>query len=183
MPSREYRDPSGTVWQVFEVNRLNHRPDTVRPALTSGWLAFLSPNEKRRLPQYPAGWTAMADHELQGLLEAAFVAPTPRYPVPRAGASRAAPIAVAVQSGTTSSGVVEARRPEPPPAPVTGTLGTMGIDGLVRAHARQARQDGVAVIAGMMGVKRALTQAGEDVSLETLRQLRKVFIDEFYFSR
>lgn len=170
---------------MFEVHRLNHRPNTVRPSLTSGWLAFVSVREKRRLPQYPARWAEMSDTELQGLLEAAFLAPAPRYPVRRSSVADPAPVSPAVVSGATTSTVSGEVMPVPVPAraTVTGTLGHGGVDSLVRAHARKARQDGVAVITGMLGVKHALREAGEDASRETLRLLRKVFIDEFYFSQ
>jgi len=168
---------------VFEVHRLNHRPNTVRPSLTSGWLAFVSVQEKRRLPQYPARWAEMTDKELQGLLDAAFLAPAPRYPVRGTGAADSTSVSPAVASGATTSTDNGEGLPVPLLASVSGTLGHGGVDSLVRAHARRARQDGVAVIAGMLGVKRALRDAGEDASRETLRLLRKVFIDEFYFSR
>ena len=182
MPTREYRDPTGRVWEVFEVHRLGHRPNAVRPALKSGWLAFVSAGEKRRLPEYPDGWTEMSDPEIQALLDAAFLAPEARYPVMRPGAAGPPPLPRTVSSVATPA-ITGDGLPVPPPPTMTGTLGTTGIDVLVRAHARQARQDGLPVIQGMVGVKRALREAGEDFSPERLRQLRKVFIDEFYFSR
>ena len=74
------------------------------------------------------------------------------------------------------------RLPVPPPPTRSGTLGTVGIESLVRLHARQARESGVTVIEGMIGVKRALGESGEDVSRDTLKLLRSVFVDEFYFS-
>lgn len=214
MPSREYRDPSGVVWDVFEVHRLNNRKGAVRPALSEGWLAFVSAGQKRRLPQYPPDWLQLTDDELYELLSASFQAPDPLYPVPgRRGQLRSAPdgrdtpqpgdrrkrsreippslptgaapappesqpTVTAVSAPPAAAGL---GLPVPPPATVSGTLGAVRIETLVREHARQARIDGVAVIAGMIGVKRALAGAGEDVTPATLTLLRKVFVDEFYF--
>jgi hypothetical protein len=182
MPSRAYRDPSGTEWDVFEVHRLAGRSESVRPALAGGWLAFVSAEEKRRLPRYPADWMQRSDDELQELLREAFVAPDAIYPglagggrgpSPESGDSRVAARPPQIDGGL----------PVPPPTTVTGRLGTAGIDALVRQHARDARRSGTAVIEGMIAVKRALGDAGEDVSPEVLRQLRKAFVDEFYFAR
>ena len=70
----------------------------------------------------------------------------------------------------------------PPRAPA-GPLDAAEVEALVREHARQARRDGTTVIEGMLGVKRALGEARAEVSPSALRELRKVFVDEFYFAR
>lgn len=213
MPTRQYRDASGTDWEIFEVHRLNQRPNSVRPALAGGWLAFVSDHEKRRLPSYPSDWMDRADDELQELLAAAFVAVdaipsserssgpissplgeesqravdrrrrprvTPQDSAGIPGGGLPGPTSITLAAGTTAplGGL-----PISQPQTVTGTLGSAGIEALVRAHARQSRQDGVAVIQAMIGIKRALAHAGEDASPETLALLRKVFVDEFYFAR
>jgi hypothetical protein len=186
MPSREYRDPSGTLWDVFEVHRINHRPNAVRPALSSGWLAFVSPAEKRRLPEYPADWVHRSDDELEELRLAAFLAPHPIYPVSRAG-DASPPRA---EGRRSPRGSTEPRRSVAESSEVgsssvltnaTPRLGSAGVEALVRSHARQARKNGVAVIEGMLGVKRALSDAGEESSPEVLKQLRKLFVEEFFF--
>ena len=216
MPTRQYRDPGGTEWEVFEVHRLNDRPNSVRPALSSGWLAFVSAGEKRRLPQYPAGWMELPDSELEDLLVKAFLAPDPAFLASRTGGERAAPergdiprhvdrrrqprppsppldIPRAAATELSSAPAVTttvnmpppaigAGLPVPPPSTTSSTLGVVGVEDLVRIHARQARTDGATVIQGMIGVKRALGESGEDVSPNTLKKLRKVFVDEFYFS-
>ena len=215
MPTRQYRDPSGILWEVFEVNRLNDRPNSVRPALSSGWLAFVSTNEKRRMPDYPPDWQELGEDELHELLLVAIVAVDPttstgrqsgRIQLPREAQAEAerfverrrrprpassAPSAIPqAPSPGTEGGVTLANTmspttgglPVPAPATVSSTLGAVGIEQLVRTHARQARRDGVAVIEGMIGVKRALTEAGENVSADVIKLLRKVFVDEFYFS-
>ena len=195
MPSREYQDPSGILWEVFEVHRLNDRPGTVRPALSTGWLAFSSPAEKRRLPQYPADWMQLPDGELHALLRAAFLATDPISPVPPAGGDGPS----AERKDYPLHGerrrrprLTESAAPGDPPtvvpdAPLAVTSSPspepVDIDDLVRAHARQARKNRVAVIEGMIGVKRALSEAGADITPETLKRLRKVFVDEFYFAR
>ena len=62
-------------------------------------------------------------------------------------------------------------------------IGRRGTDELIRAHARQAGENGTSVIEGMIEVKRALREAGEDVSPHAIKLHRKVFVDEFYFSQ
>jgi hypothetical protein len=186
MPSREYRDPSGTLWDVFEVHRINHRPNTVRPALSSGWLAFVSPAEKRRLPEYPTDWVHRTDDELEELRLAAFLAPHPIYPVSGAGdasPSRAERRRSPRRSTEPRSSVAESSDVGSSTVPTGATLrlGSAGVEALVRSHAREARKNGVAVIEGMLGVKRALSDAGEESTPEVLKQLRKVFVDEFFF--
>ena len=222
MPSREYRDPSGIQWDVFEVHRLTDRRDAVRPALASGWLAFVSAGEKRRLPKYPADWMQCSDDELLELLREAFLAPEPIRPVETVGGeapavvpgesfraidrrkrpritldSSSAPLrpvlspdvrpattaTTSTTATTTTFGApVGGALPVPPASTVAGGLGAAGIDALVRDHARQARRSGTAVIQGMIAVKRALADTGEDVSPDVLKQLRKVFVNEFYFN-
>lgn len=212
MPTRQYRDSSGTDWEVFEVHRLDDRPNSVRPALSSGWLAFVREGEKRRLAEYPADWIALGNDELQELLNAAFVAydarrtrpnrsgsvpparsdEAPRYlerrkqPRPTARASRPiSPAETGVLPGDRATSpspapAIAGGLPVPPTETATGTLGRLGVDELVRNHARQARRDSKSVIQGMIGVKRALAEAGEDVSPEALKGRRKDFVEEFF---
>lgn len=165
------------------MHRLTHRPNTVRAALASGWLAFVSAGEKRRLPGYPTGWTELPDGELQTLLDAALLAPGPKFSVGLPGIGEPRSKATTVTSVAAPATISGGGLPVPISPTVTGTLGTAGIDGLVREQAQQARREGLAVIQGMVRVKRALRDAGEDVSSDQLRLLRKIFIDEFYFAR
>jgi hypothetical protein len=64
---RNFVDPNGTAWEVFEVQRASPRPESVRPGLEDGWLTFQSASEKRRLGHYPAGWQSLSDAELSML--------------------------------------------------------------------------------------------------------------------
>src|SRR5690242_15409499 len=64
---RNFVDSSGTAWEVFEVRRASHRPESVRPGLEDGWLTFQSASEKRRLGHYPPGWESLSDGELSML--------------------------------------------------------------------------------------------------------------------
>jgi hypothetical protein len=51
------------------------------PQLQSGWLAFESPTEKRRLAPIPQRWESLPDDELVRLCgEARLVAPPPGFP-------------------------------------------------------------------------------------------------------
>jgi hypothetical protein len=209
MPTRQYRDPSGTEWEIFEVRRLNDRPNAVRPVLATGWLAFSSAHEKRRLANYPAGWLELGDDELHELLSAALVVPESRTGPERPGGlsdsspgldgsanrdgGRKARGPLAGASGETfeAPGIptpavgprVSGGLPVPPAPTVSGMAGQAAVEELVRTHARRARETGTSVIDGMVGVKRALSEEGEDVSPDALKTLRKVFVDEFYFAR
>ena len=185
MPSRVFQDPSGVLWEIFEVHRLNHRPNTVRPSLSSGWLVFVSSTEKRRLPGYPATWMQLADDELHKLLRSASLAPDPRYPVTLPSDGRG--LSRDERARQPQTDLDQPRQPTPPPVspPPPGVLSSIavGIETLVRTQARQARRDGVLVVEGMMVVKRALADAGHDVAPQSLRMLRKIFVEEYYFSR
>jgi hypothetical protein len=130
---------------------------------------------KRRLPQFPADWMDRTDDEMHELWITALPAPAPRQLPRRIGANRPA-------SRMTD---VERKLPVTPlPAPLKPVLplDNADVETIVRAHARQARSDGVAIIDGMIAVKRALDDAGEQISPETLKALRTVFVREFYFS-
>lgn len=167
MTTRQYRDPSGTLWEVFEVHRHTDRATTVRPALMSGWLAFVSANEKRRLPEYPAEWVDYSDDELHELYLHARVAPAAIFPVVGAdglGTRKSAPEA----------------KPEPA-APVPAEAEQSLAERLVREHARKARADGVPVIRAMVDMKRLLKDAGEDTSPAAIRGARRWFVESFYF--
>ena len=211
MPIRTFQDPSGAEWEVFEVHRRNDRPTAVRPALSAGWLAFVSGQKKRRLPQYPSDWIELKDDELYELLGAAFVVVHPASSSARTSGSvspsigearerrverRSRPrlssqaptvpltglpdLEVAVTSASTPADMAAEGHPVARPPTITGVLGSKGTEELIRGHARHARQNGVSVIEGMILVKRAL---GEDVTRETIKQHRKVFVEEFYSLR
>jgi hypothetical protein len=70
---REFRDPEGREWRVWEVRpgssgRAN--PERYLGEYVKGWLAFeCVPDEvRRRLPNHPPDWHRMADAELHQLL-------------------------------------------------------------------------------------------------------------------
>jgi hypothetical protein len=58
-----------------EIDRRRHEQArmVVDPEWASGWLAFQTLGEKRRLASYPFNWTALSSHELEHLLQAATV--------------------------------------------------------------------------------------------------------------
>lgn len=167
MSSRQYRDPSGSVWEVFEVHRHTDRATQVRPALMSGWLAFVSASEKRRLPDYPSDWADFGDDELHELFVRARQAPSAIFPVVGPGGL-----------GTRASAPhEEPQAAPPPPADAEPSLA----ERMVRTHARSARGKGVAVIDAMVEMKRMLKDAGEDWSPSAIKVARRWFVESFYF--
>lgn len=73
MAHREFYDPQGRRWEVWEV-RVGGDERTVKPELAGGWLTFESAVEKRRLAPIPSGWNELPADALGELCErAAFV--------------------------------------------------------------------------------------------------------------
>ena len=71
MAHREFFDPQGRRWEVWEVHpRVATRP--VLPELAEGWLAFESSWEKRRLAPIPPGWWDLSAEALQKLCQTAL---------------------------------------------------------------------------------------------------------------
>lgn len=65
MSHRVFTDPSGTDWQVWDVHP-STAADSIqlRPEYASGWLAFESPQGRRRLVPIPNGWEGWPSEEL-----------------------------------------------------------------------------------------------------------------------
>ena len=72
---REFTDSSGTSWRVWAVTPGQATTSSPRNLgdLRNGWLAFesLETGAKRRLAEFPAGWTTLGDEDLERLLQAA----------------------------------------------------------------------------------------------------------------
>jgi hypothetical protein len=77
---RRFLDAAGVVWDVREIHpsATTGRIRLPEP-FESGWLAFESPKEKRRLSPIPDGWATSSDNGLRLLCQAAHVVP-PRLP-------------------------------------------------------------------------------------------------------
>ena len=71
MPVREFTDSKGIEWRVWDVTAEQLHPVTRMEdlmELSTGWLAFESAGEKRRLPApYPANWGEVPLKELEAL--------------------------------------------------------------------------------------------------------------------
>lgn len=101
MAYREFRDPQGVLWSVWEIqpSSLERRlredgsqgPETERrrgppmprfrpsnPQLAAGWLAFESSLGKWRLCPVPTDWERLSDMELSALQAQATRAPMRR---------------------------------------------------------------------------------------------------------
>ena len=95
MAFRTFRDTHGQEWEVWEVHpTLTERRVSTQPVLVerrrndqgrvslprqmrTGWLAFQSTAERRRVVPPPDSWEAMSDAELVDLLQQATPRPKP----------------------------------------------------------------------------------------------------------
>lgn len=85
MPYREFHDPDGAVWNVWDVvptlmdallaagrgEPRSMSPRTVEQSLSKGWLCFQHGEQKRRLAPIPDDWERLPEQSLQLLLSVA----------------------------------------------------------------------------------------------------------------
>jgi hypothetical protein len=73
---RRFLDAAGVMWDVRAIYP-SATPGRIRlpEPFESGWLAFESPKEKRRLSPIPDGWTTRSDDGLRLLCQSAHVVP------------------------------------------------------------------------------------------------------------
>jgi hypothetical protein len=97
MTHRSIRDRDGRVWDIWETHPEADAPSsplgdeadsmsifvpiTVPPALSGGWLVFVSGMERRRLAPIPPNWDVFAAAELRDLLDRAVSPPSLRRPL------------------------------------------------------------------------------------------------------
>jgi hypothetical protein len=97
MPHRQFRDQTGSVWDVWDVyptardrrhnerrngrrrkaerrSREEGRAAGVPTGLRAGWLAFQTGRERRRLVPIPADWVSLPEEQLRTLKERAVMA-------------------------------------------------------------------------------------------------------------
>ncbi len=71
MAVRNFMDPEGREWRVWNVTPGQHHESTTPSHLpddmVDGWLCFQSGDEKRRVAPVPADWQDRSDGELWGL--------------------------------------------------------------------------------------------------------------------
>src|SRR5688572_1006599 len=65
MPIRDFTDAGGITWQVWATTPMRGE---VRPQFASGWLAFESGAERRRLVPIPTEWEDVEEVRLCELL-------------------------------------------------------------------------------------------------------------------
>jgi hypothetical protein len=79
MALREFVDKQGVAWKVWDITPESMHPVTVREFFLGeyqeGWLAFESPDERRRLADWPPNWAELSDEELGRLCDRAKPAP------------------------------------------------------------------------------------------------------------
>lgn len=72
MPSRTVTDPQGRRWLVWavhpSVSGFRLTPAGVHPDFVAGWLAFETPDAKRRLAPIPTDWESASEAELLDFL-------------------------------------------------------------------------------------------------------------------
>jgi len=81
MAYREFRDPAGVLWRVWDT--YPHSSSSVRARFVSGWLSFQSDTERRRLRPVPEAWSESTDDELYEWLEQAEAMSTVEISMPR----------------------------------------------------------------------------------------------------
>ncbi|MFL5607647.1 MAG: hypothetical protein ACJ8AD_14450 [Gemmatimonadaceae bacterium] len=73
---RRFQDAAGVVWEARAIHpSATSRRVRLPEPYESGWLAFESPGEKRRLSPIPPDWAFRSDDGLRQLCEAAQVVP------------------------------------------------------------------------------------------------------------
>jgi hypothetical protein len=84
MPSRNFRDPDGTVWEAWDVFPGQHSSDAhdasrhLPEGMAQGWLCFQSDSEKRRLTPVPEAWHEGDESALRRYLQLAGPVPARR---------------------------------------------------------------------------------------------------------
>jgi hypothetical protein len=182
-----FEDSAGTVWEVFEVRRSSQKAQAVSAGLERGWLAFISPGQKRRLAPYPQEWQMMETAELERLCGSARVARPTGYGADTRSDDR-----------TASDGTPRVRVPRIRPArtsqatleieelPIT-SLATSAdsVEDTVRTFAHQARARGLPAIEAMVRLKTLLGRVYPDGGsvARDLRSVRRWFVEAYYFER
>lgn len=83
MPVRNFQDPAGREWSVWDVVP-SRRADRFLPStMADGWLCFEAADEKRRLHPYGAEWVEMDDTALWELCRRADPVKPRSAPGPR----------------------------------------------------------------------------------------------------
>jgi hypothetical protein len=171
VPALTFEDSVGTLWEVFEVHRASEALRGVSAGLEKGWLAFISATEKRRLAPYPSTWASASIAELERLCEAARRATPTRLPSVAQGSLR-------IRTGPPRAAALDASAPAM-------------VRDVVRSFALDARAHKLPAIEAMVRLKSMLGErfGGEDVSAATradaadMRQVRRWFVEAFYFER
>jgi hypothetical protein len=140
--------------------------------LESGWLAFVSRDERRRLAPFPSGWEGVGATELERLCAMARVAPVAKHPMIGEERQRVP------RSEDTSAPADEAHG--------NVTSGAKpGVEEVVRAFAHRARATGLPAIEAMVQLKLLLADQFPDAAsgARDLRRVRRWFVETFYFER
>jgi hypothetical protein len=170
------------MWEVFEVQRSSHKAEAVSAGLEQGWLAFVSPAQKRRLAPFPSSWHSADAVELERLC----------------GLARAARPTGIPRRDRTSDGT-EAPRTRVPRIRRSQEFDTIGaaddqpigstpssadpVEQTVRIFAQQARARRLPAVAAMIELKALLARVYTEPtsSARDLRAVRHWFVESYYF--
>ena len=184
--ARTFQDSTGSVWEVFEVQRSSQKAQAVSAGLEQGWLAFACGAHRRRLAPFPQEWRSADDAELERLCGLARKA-------------RAAAIGVHAPPSRADSDApgseLRSRVPRIRRAPgmqleaeatlpiVEAATSADAVETTVRTFAHQARSRGLPAIEAMVRLKALLTRVydAEATRRWDLRAVRRWFVESYYF--
>lgn len=183
MPARSFEDSAGTVWEVFEVQRSSHKAEAVSAGLEQGWLAFVSPAQKRRLAPFPTTWHSADAVELErlcGLARAARPTGIARRDPASHGTDTPERIRVPRIRRSQESAVINGANE----LPIAATASTaQSVEQTVRAFAQQARAQGLPAVGAMIQLKALLARVYREPAspAQDLRAIRHWFVEAYYF--
>lgn len=185
--ARTFQDSTGSVWEVFEVQRSSQKAQAVSAGLEQGWLAFACGAHRRRLAPFPKEWRSADDAELARLCGLA------RKARDAAIGANDPPHAAADEPGSEPrSRVPRIRRAPGTPDDAAATLPIVdaatsadSVETTVRTFAHQARSGGLPAIEAMVRLKALLTRVYNDETTPgwDLRAVRRWFVESYYFER
>jgi hypothetical protein len=184
---RSFEDSAGTTWEVFQVRRASEASRGVSPGLENGWLAFVSAEGKRRLAPFPASWEDASPEELERLCTTARIANPSHFNAREAlrfmGPRHA-------ETGAGERGDEDARHEANASTDESGGEAN-SVRQAVRDFAHEARAKRLPAIKAMLELKAMLLEryggadvaSGEAADAKNARQVRRWFVEAFYFER
>lgn len=183
--ARTFQDSTGSVWEVFEVQRSSQKAQAVSAGLEQGWLAFACGAHRRRLAPFPQEWRSADDAELERLCglarkarEAAIGVNAPPRAASDAPGSELRSRVPRIRRAPGMQLEAEATLPI-----VEAATSADAVETTVRTFAHQARSSGLPAIEAMVRLKALLTRVydAEATRRWDLRAVRRWFVESYYF--